>query len=1078
MGTGRKGSGMSGRALRVLRPREAGEALAALSRHGGEARLAAGATALQLDWAAGAERPDLLVDLSGLPELRGVEAVDGNLRIGAATPLAEIEADATVARLAPLLGRAVRTVAAPAVRSLASLGGNVAGRTGCCLPALLALDAALEILTAAGRERVALADWLGRAADPASLLLAVTLPPQPEGAPTTLRKVGLRAAFSPSVIGVAGLLSLDHGVIGAARLAAGGGPVRPQRLPRSEALLAGRPPGAVDWAGLHAALLAEIDAPDDSLRSARYRRLAAANALVAGLGGAGMLPGAGGRSGALPRYRPVGTGAPAGERVVSRAADPAGWHRRPDIADKVHGRLAYLTDARAPGMLVGRILRAGRPHARILSIDTAEAEALPGVAAVVTHRDVPGLNAYGIMVQDQPALCGERVRYVGDAVAAVAAVDEATAEAALALIRVAYAPLPVLDSPEAALAPGAPPLHPEGNLRREVRVARGDIESAFAACAHVVEDTYVTPRQMHGFLETEGGWAMMEADGSLTIRVGGQHGARDRLQIARILGWPEARVRVVTSPTGGAFGGKDELTVQPALALLAVKTGRAVRLHLGRAESVAAGIKRNPMRIRMRTGCDADGRLLAVSVELTADGGAYASLSPAVIETALEHCCGPYIVPNVAGVARLVATNNGTCGAFRGFGANEMTYAIECQMGRLAQAVGCDPVTLRRRNLRAPGSPGFFGQTVGPSERLAEMLDAAAASPLWSAGQGQGQEPAAVGVGLALNYQGNGLGSLPEDRAAVELRLAADGAIEALYGLDEIGQRLQAAIRSAVAARLGVDRAEIRPVIGDTGRTPDSGSTTASRGTFVVWEGARRAAPAFARALLDAAAQRLGRRPQGEAPDGSGSADLALGPGGIREARSNSGRPLLGFAELAAGLPPEALPRSRAAFDFPKADYVAGNARYLFAFGATLARVAVDRVTGEIRVLDLHQHTAAGPVLDAAAYLGQIEGGGVQGLGFTLTEDARMEAGRYAASNLDGYLMPTIADAPERSRVLALEDLDPGDPYGPRGIGELGIGAVTPAIAAAVADAVGHWPGAAPFSPETLLRALCDGAAA
>ncbi|MGG3815852.1 FAD binding domain-containing protein, partial [Methylorubrum rhodesianum] len=250
----------------------------ALSRHGGEARLAAGATALQLDWAAGAERPDLLVDLSGLPELRGVEAVGGNLRIGAATPLAEIEADATVARLAPLLGRAVRTVAAPAVRSLASLGGNVAGRTGCCLPALLALDAALEILTAAGRERVALADWLGRAAEPASLLLAVTLPPQPEGAPTTLRKVGLRTAFSPSVIGVAGLLSLDHGVIGAARLAAGGGPVRPQRLPRSEALLAGRPPGAVDWAGLHAALLAEIDAPDDSLRSARYRRLAAANA--------------------------------------------------------------------------------------------------------------------------------------------------------------------------------------------------------------------------------------------------------------------------------------------------------------------------------------------------------------------------------------------------------------------------------------------------------------------------------------------------------------------------------------------------------------------------------------------------------------------------------------------------------------------------------------------------------------------------------------------------------------------------------------------------------------------------------
>ena len=1065
MGSGHEGvarPGMSGPSLRVLRPHDSGEALAALLRHGAAARLAAGATALQLDWAAGASRPDLLVDLSALPELRGIDAAGGSLRIGAATPLAEIEASPAVARAAPLLCRAVQTVAAPAVRMLASLGGNVAGRAGCCLPALLALDASLDLLSEAGRRRVALADWLSRAPDPASLILAITVPAQPEGAPATLRKVGLRAAFSPSVVGVAGLLHLDRGVIAAARLAAGGGPVRPQRLLRSEAILAGLPPEAVDWVGLHAALLAEIEAPDDGLRSAGYRRRVAANALVAGLGGAGLLPG--GRSPA--RHRPVGGCAPAGERTVSRAADPAGWHRRPDIADKVFGRLAYLTDARMPGLLVGRILRAGRPHARILAIDTAEAEALPGVAAVVTHRDVPGLNAFGIMVQDQPALCGERVRYVGDAVAAVAAVDEATAEAALALIRVAYAPLPVLDTPEAALAPGAAQLHPDGNLRREVRVTRGDAAAAFATCAHVVEDTYVTPRQMHGFLETEGGWARVEADGSLTIHAGGQHGARDRHQIARLLGWPEARIRVVTSPTGGAFGGKDELTVQPVLALLAVKTGRPVRLHLGRAESVAAGVKRNPMRIRMRTGCDAEGRLLAVSVELTADGGAYASLSPAVIETALEHCCGPYIVPHVEGVARLVATNNGTCGAFRGFGANEMTFAIECQMGRLAQAVGCDPVALRRRNLRAPGSPGFFGQAVGPSERLAAMLDAAAASPLWSAGP----EPAeaAIGVGLALNYQGNGLGSLPEDRAAMELRLAADGAIEALYGLDEIGQGVQAAIRSAVATRLGIDRSEIRPVTGDTGRCPDSGSTTASRGTFVVWEGVRRAGPAFARALLDAAGRRLGRRP----------GDLALGPGGIREARSNSGRPLLTFAALASGLAPEALPRAGAAFAFPKTDYTAGNARYLFASGATLARVAVDRVSGEVRVLDLHQHTAAGPVLDAAAYLGQIEGGGVQGVGFTLTEDARMQGGRYLASNLDGYLMPTIADAPERSRVLALEELDPGDPYGPRGVGELGIGAVTPAIAAAVADATGHWPSVAPFSPETLLRALAAGGAA
>ncbi|WP_375466250.1 molybdopterin cofactor-binding domain-containing protein [uncultured Methylobacterium sp.] len=1039
--------------MKVLRPRDAREAVALLARPG--ARAAAGGTALQLDWAAGAAVPDQLVDLSALAELRGIAAVPGAVRIGAATCLADIEADPVVARDLPLLRDAVRTVAAPGVRTLASLGGNVAGRTGCCLPALLALDAALDVLSEDGSARVALADWLDRPFDPAGLILALHVPAQAAGNPATQRKIGLRAGFTPSVIGAAGVLGMDGGRIVAARLAVGGGRVPPRRLPGPEASLRGHALDAVDWPALHAALVAAIDAPDDALRSARYRRLAAANALVGGLGGA--LP--------TGRSRPVQrTPAPADappERVVAREADPARWHARPDIADKVHGRLAYLTDARRPGMLVGRVLRAGLPHARILSIDTRAAEALPGVAAIVTHRDVPGLNAYGIVMQDQPALCEDRVRFVGDAVAAVAAVDDATARAALALIRVAYAPLPVLDDPEAALAADAPRLHPEGNLRREIRFARGDAGAAFASCAHVVADVYVTPRQMHGFMETEGGWAMVEADGSLTVRAGGQHGARDRLQIARILGWPEARVRVVTSPTGGAFGGKDELTVQPALALLAVKSGRPVRLHLDRAESVAAGWKRNPMRIRMRTGCDADGRLVALSADLIADGGAYASLSPAVIETALEHCCGPYRVPNVEARARLVATNNGACGAFRGFGANEMTFAIEGQVGRLAERAGLDAVAMRRLNLRTPGSPGLLGQRVGPSERLGAMLDAAAASPLWAAERGT-VPGARIGVGMALNYQGSGLGSLVEDSARMALRLAGDGAIEALYGLDEIGQGLLAAIASAVAAALGVARADVRAVTGDTGLAPDSGSTTASRGTFVVWKGAQLAGPGFARAVIAAAATILERAPE----------DLCLGPGGVREARSNSGRPLLTFAALAARLPDDARPSAEAAFDFPKTEYAQGNARYLFASGACLARVAVDAVAGTVRVLDLHQHTAAGPVLDAAAYLGQIEGGGVQGLGFTLSEDAAMADGRYVTANLDTYMLPSIADAPGTSRVLALEDLDPGDPYGPRGVGEMGIGAVTPAIAAAVADAIGHWPARTPFSPEALLDAL------
>ncbi|HGP5685013.1 TPA: molybdopterin cofactor-binding domain-containing protein, partial [Vibrio cholerae O1] len=358
--------------------------------------------------------------------------------------------------------------------------------------------------------------------------------------------------------------------------------------------------------------------------------------------------------------------------------------------------------------------------------------------------------AFGILFQDQPALCSDRVRYIGDAVAAVAAIDAETAERALALIRVDYRPLPLVEDMAAALAPGAPPVHASGNLVTEVGLSRGDLAAGFAAAVHVVEDTYVTPRQMHGFMETEGGWAAPEGEG-LIVCAGGQHGARDRMQLARILALPEERIRVVTSPTGGAFGGKDELTVQPALALLALKARAPVRLHLSRAESVLAGTKRNPFVIRMRTGCDAEGRLVAQEVEALADSGAYASLSPGVLETAMEHAAGPYRVANIRTRGRLAYTNNGTGGAFRGFGANQMSYAIECQIDRLAALCGLDPVEIRRRNLRRAGEPGFLGQKVAPTEKLSEMLDIAAASDLWAPAAARPDE--VTGTGIALNYQ-------------------------------------------------------------------------------------------------------------------------------------------------------------------------------------------------------------------------------------------------------------------------------------------------------------------------------------
>ncbi|MBL8576503.1 MAG: molybdopterin-dependent oxidoreductase [Mesorhizobium sp.] len=1016
-----------------------------------------GGTLAQLDWAMGLRLTDRAIALGRIVTLQGIDVGSDFVRIGALTTLAAIEHNRTVADALPMLLAAIKVTAAPSVRNIGTIGGNVGGRRGCLIPVLLAMDAQLEIVRPGARQRISLVNWLGTLRDPDCLIEAIVVPRLPAPTRWTYRKTGLRAGFTPGVIGIAGSLLMAGDRIEDCRIAVGGG-VTAMRHFEVEALLKGELLEAVDWSHVHTELMEAIKAPTDPQRSTSYRRRVAANALVHGL--TGRLPGTSGNRNRPLLSPPTG---PVEEIRLGRGPSGRHWHTRPDGPAKIAGRLTYLTDVREEGMLVGRVLRPKMPHAYIGHISTKRAEALPGVVAVVTHRDVKGSNGFGIVVQDQPAMCFDKVRYTGDAIAAVAAVNAEVAERALKLIRLRYKPVPVVSDAKAALEPGAPAVHASGNLQREIHFERGNIEDAFARAAHVVEATYRTPRQMHTFMETEGGYAYVSDDGTLNVCAGGQHGRRDQMQLARILGLPEDKIRIVSSPTGGAFGGKDELTVQPALALLALKTGRPVRMQLERAESVRAGTKSNPMTIRMRTACDAEGRLVAQQVDLLSDSGAYASLSPGVLETALEHACGPYDVANVEAHARLAYTNNGAGGAFRGFGCNQMSYALECQVERLAVACGLDSIAFRARNMRKAGTRGYLGQAVAPTERLSEMLDAAAADAIWKMPRGLSEDGTEfIGIGMGMNYQGNGLGTLPPDPGGGALRLARDGKIEAAYGLDEIGQGLLAAIRNTVAAELGCGHDDIRPLTGDTATSPESGSTTASRGTYVVWRVARDAAPNLAEQIKISAASILDRDPD----------SLVIVPGGVADRASNSGEILLSFADLAAALPEGERPVAETEFEFPKSDYFDGNARLIFAFGATLARVAVDRVSGHVRVLDISQHTAAGPVLDHAAYLGQIEGASVQGLGFTTLENSLLESGKYFTWNLDGYMIPSIRDAPQSMAVFAHEGLASDDTFGPRGIGELGIGAVTPAIANAVADAIGYWPERAPFDPERILEAM------
>lgn len=1037
--------------MQLVRPSSLNDAIEALAEPG--ARAIAGGTALQLTWEAGAEKPKTLVDVSKLSELTGVSEQAEAIHIGALTPLAALMQNALIVEHLPLLARATRDVAGPSVRTMGTLGGQIGWGVGCLLPALLALDAQVVLAREGGEGIQPLADYLANRGD--TLIAAVHVPKQ-TSSHWLWNKVGLRAAFTPGIIAVAGVWMQQDGVFSDLSLVAGSGATPPQRLLAIEQVLTGRTSADVDPSMIAQA----IQAPDDAMRTGAYRKRVGAAALAAGLRG---LP--------MPTTQtddrlPTPVSAPQGERVLSREAANGDWHIRADLDDKLNGAPVFLTDARSDAMLVGAILRAPHPHAKLLSINTSKAEALPGVHAVVTHKDIPGLNAFGIVIQDQPAICSDVVRYEGDPIAAVAADTKEIAKTAFDMIEVDYEPLPIVSDPTQALAPEAPVLHEGGNLRKTVEHKVGDVEAAFASAAHIVEDLYITPRQMHGFMETEGGVVEPTDEGGIVVRVGGQHGGRDRTQLSRILDLPEDKIEVVTSPIGGGFGGKDELTVQPALALLAMKAKRPVRLQLSRAESVKAGTKRNAFQIRMKTACDEHGKLLAQQVDAIADGGAYASLSLGVIETAMEHACGPYIVPNIDARGRLIATNNGTCGAFRGFGCNEMTFAVESQIERLAQMVGIDAVTMRRLNIRQPGMPGYLGQKVAPTERLSAMLDSAAASPLWTLPQGLSEDGQCwLGTGMALCYQGNGLGTLPEDEGEIELALAADGKIEARYGLDEMGQGLVPAVASAVSAALGVAREDVRLVFGDTRSTPDSGSTTASRGTYIVWKGAQLTAPGFRQALLQGAAADLQCTPD----------QLALVPGGIGEAGTNSGEPLITFGELADQMTPNQRPVERQFCAYPKSDYTKGNARFLFISGVTLARVAVDRITGMVSVLDMAQHSASGPVLDVASYLGQMEGAASQGMGMTLTEHVLIEGGRAVTGNFDTYIMPSMADRPKCMATYALDELDEGDPYGPRGVGELGITGSAPAIGNAVARALSLradavWPNHLPLSPETLLN--------
>lgn len=746
--------------------------------------------------------------------------------------------------------------------------------------------------------------------------------------------------------------------------------------------------------------------------------------------------------------------------LLNKESSGSRWRTRPDGEGKVSGKLQYLTDMRAEGMLIGRVLRSEQAHARLLSVRIEKAAGVSGVHAVITHEDVPGLNGFGIALPHQPVFCSDRVRYTGDAIAAVAAETAEIAEYALSLIEVDYELLPLLEDPEEAMKKEACLLHAEGNVLHHTEYRKGEPEAVFKECCHVVEETYWTPRQMHTYMETEGGLFIPEANGRLTVYSATQHGLMDRMQLSRILAIPQEDIRVISNPIGGSFGGKDELNVQPYGALLAIQTKRPVKMHNSRAESVRAGLKRHPMKITMKTGCDHEGTIKAHRVTIISDTGAYATLGAEVLNFATEHVIGPYRIEHVDVEGFAVYTNNGVSGEFRGFGGNQAIFALEGQIDRLAERMQIHPWELRRRNLRKYGDLGPLGQEIAQTDGAYQVWEALANSPLMvetatAKEDSNAAEPWIVtGTGAAIAMHGAGLGYGIPDPAGGRLALSTDGKIEAVFGYEEFGQGLIATMEQMLIEQFGFAAEDLRIVIGDTDVVPDSGSSTASRSTSMMWMALNRLRPDFTSRLLKSAATVMTK---------VDIAEMKLGPGGIWR---KEGELLLSYTELARSIKEPIICETK--FTYPTTPLKRVGAHFLYTYSAIAVKVEVNLLTGRVRVLDQYHTVAAGPVANPQGYLGQIEGGSSMAVGFTLSENAVMSGGSYITKNLDTYLVPTIVDMNGSIQVEPIEDLPEHDTYGPRGIGEVGSVNLAPAVASAVFQAVGKRVTKLPIDPEWL----------
>lgn len=743
---------------------------------------------------------------------------------------------------------------------------------------------------------------------------------------------------------------------------------------------------------------------------------------------------------------------------------------RKDAPRKALGAAVYTGDMKMPGMLYGKALRSKYPTAKILSIDTSEAVEMPGVHAVLTAKDVPGQNRFGLSIEDQEVIASEKTCMLGDPVALVAAETREIAELAVRKIRVEYEELPGVFTIEDALKPDAPLVHdnaPEGgNVLQHTKVRKGNIEEGFKKCKYIVENTYTTQRVEHAYIEPETSLAYWDDDGVMNVMTSTQYTFRDRKQIAKALGMQFNKVRVKEMATGGGFGGKDDITTEIQAALLAYYTHRPVMMTWTREESMIASTKRHPFKIWIRTGCDENGMLQALEARVYSDKGAYCSIGHFITKKVGLHVGGPYVIPNFHTDTYAVYTNNTVGGPFRGFGILQASFVHESQMEQLAELCGMDKWEFRMKNSLRVGLPTATGQvfqhSVGFPDTLLKAKEFMETHPFKELPT---DNPAVVrGRGIGCSIYGVGYGFGRPDHAAAMIEVADDGSATILNGACDIGQGSESVMCQICAEELGIPFEKVRMVFADTGCTPDGLCTSASRQTYVsgkavylAAQDAKRHLLRYAACLMDCTEEELDvvRNQVVSSRDPA----LVMDFPELAKLAHDNGKRFIGFAWY---------DNTTADVDH---DTNQGDAYACYIFATQVADVEVDTETGDVTVKRVFASHDVGKAINPMACEQQIEGAVVQGQGYGTIEHVEMKNGYTLTPNFAKYLIPTALDAPE-ILVDLVEAEDVKGPYGAKGVGEGAIIPTAPAIVNAVYDAIGLRVKNLPVTPEKVLDHL------